>query len=451
MTFYSNTVSQETIDFQRDTEFTNKLDSLHQQYVGKGTSLRTYEPLAKKVSKLLTERFGYNISIQNVDDYMLAVIPIAPAGKHILKKKGFGDYSGIPNFVEYGKDVKRSQRVLLEHLKTSSEKDTISIDLKRARVNNIPKGYKIILFMDYVNTLGLRKLTPRELSAVLMHEVGHSFTYLEEMSADTNKNTIMASVLDAKLNNDDDDKTYKYRLGDIFQDSKTKEEYMKMTKKSSSTRMWQIKTGRLILKDYKQSSMSKNRIYANSETVADVFASRFGYASELATGLDMLVKGNLKKDKRTTGDAIVSTFTKVMNFYMTSVLAALLGPVGIVITTLYNFYVLVNTVKENSEAFKDYTYEDLVDRYRIMRNEYVSLLKLTDLTKDEKESAILGLKALDGRIKSTGKSKSDLYILINSFHSASRNERNIKEFESMLEDMASNDLFIRHAELSLLK
>jgi phage pi2 protein 07 len=89
-------------------------------------------------------------------------------------------------------------------------------------------------------------------------------------------------------------------------------------------------------------------------------------------------------------------------------------------------------------------------RYMRIRNDLVEALKDPELNKDEVKSIITNIYAVDSIVKDTIEYNTLIDSFLNIFSSSDRNAgKSIRE-EQLLEELATNMLFVKAAELRLL-
>ena len=93
---------------------------------------------------------------------------------------------------------KKNQAVLQDHLMDSGK---IIIDLQAAKMHNVPKDIVVTVAMDFIWTIQKLELTARETAAILLHEVGHGWTFLEYAHRQTMNNSILMETLKDNTSN----------------------------------------------------------------------------------------------------------------------------------------------------------------------------------------------------------------------------------------------------------
>jgi len=95
-------------------------------------------------------------------------------------------------------------------------------------------------------------------------------------------------------------------------------------------------------------------------------------------------------------------------------------------------------------------YDDLKDRYKRVRMQYIDVLKYGDIPAENKKRAIDAIKQLDEIIDRTRNFKTLKTIVSNWIFTKNRNTKADIELQKMLEQLAHNDLFLKSSELSTI-
>ncbi len=245
----------------------------------------------KNISNILSKRFGFSINFIFEEGCGLCTIPVYPSEYNIVidiakyyngenryksKSETIMSPNDIKDFKESSEHVYQNIYKAFDALNKKLKKENVVIDLKNAKIHNLPEEYHIFIISDIAYALhekGL-KWSSGELVAGLLHEIGHSFTLFEK-SIYTVKNTILLmdtvkEQLNSKNNNTDDiiNITYKKLSNKTSVDNTL----------NTSAALTEYLNGYSFVDDkFEQNS----RISAEQQ--ADQFASRFGYGKELVT------------------------------------------------------------------------------------------------------------------------------------------------------------------------
>ena len=326
------------------------------------------------------------------------------------------------------------------------------IDLKNCKVSGLFSEYVHQVHINFYHHFHTFKLTPGETTAVLLHELGHIFYKYAYSDRLETVNQVLANVYNEIAKKKDKDLVYIYKELKSINEKVTEADIEKMIngQKIIAGFFW----SRYIIEAVE--SQTGNELYEQTATeqTADQFTSRFGYGKQLIIALDKTSKhiehSNYSKD--TSG----LEFTMAGMFATASIIAAIMNPLGIAVSVFFYwiFSVLYITyhgkLHREGEVHKDYTYDDIRDRYKRIRNDYVNRLKDLSIPKDQLRIIIDNIHTADAIIEKAGENKSLVTKISNFVFSDNRAAYKAHQEERLLEDLAANDLFIKAAELKTL-
>lgn len=389
----------------------------------------------KTLVDILYRRFGMKFDIQ-VDSMYAAILPFYSNRHHIFLNK---EHIGV------------NEREAIRILKSGRElKGTVNTET--VRVTGVFSEYPNYLFMNFRDLIKT-DLTTAEITAVMLHEVGHGFYACEYADRFESANQILAAVFaEMTERKDKKDMAYVYReLKKLNPELTEKEtELLVSDDKIIAGYYWfKFMVGAV------ESQMPVRKYDETSfEAMADNFVSRFGYGRHLVTGLDKIHRAHFSHPN----SAIQKLFywTQVLNLYLAfSGLAVILANFGVIASTvpwvLVNFGIYLfsigTAVWMSGDDKKDMTYDDLRDRYKRVRNDAVADLKNYKLPEEYVDMMVSNIKAMDKIIDTTNTTKNAFnqfsWLL---FPANRRADGSIKE-QRMLEDLIANDLFVKSAEL----
>lgn len=385
-------------------------------------------PVIKEIEKAVQDRFGLKISVVT-DEHLAAILPFYSNRNHIFIEDFFRGYLNI-----------RDQTKLL---KTFDEKKG-TVNLQKATVSGIFSEYDHPFYVNFNSLIRDYNLNATEITGVVLHELGHAFyaCYYADRSDRTNQ--VLASVARHLISNENGDIEYVYKELSSVSPSVSKDAVDKMLNgpRVVAGATW-FKTVIGIVR-----SQTLNDKYNDSsfEERADNFASRFGYGKSLVLGLDKLSAYSPEKSGSVLilAQLIATTMTVILAVMVFSLLAANAGGLALV-AIFYNFIFY----SANREDAQDYTYDKLKQRYLRVRMDAVDQLKNTKLHKDKVKGIIDSIYIIDDIIKSTKDVKTlPNYIANFIFSGARKTETSISD-QQLMEALASNDIFLKSAELRI--
>lgn len=307
-------------------------------------------------------------------------------------------------------------------------------------------------------------MNAKEITAVLLHELGHGFYACAYSSRMDRCNQILNDAL-RKGNNEDKNKfveiTYKELKGKYPEIRK--EAVQNLTSANPvivCSGAYKILTEAV----YQQQESSK---YDNTafEALADHFGSRFGYGQDLVTGLEKLYPGGLKR--KWYFDAVQSaamTMAIVMDFFKTlaemkfwiSLEATGFGSllkwlnvyeaaIKFIWGVLFAFYLF----KTSGEDGREFTYDDLEKRYNRIRAQIIEAIKNKEMPKKDAIAMIESAEVIGSLIKGVKSYRGPLDFMFNTFNPKDIRAKNSIQRQQAIEDLMSNDLFLMSMKLKV--
>jgi hypothetical protein len=380
-------------------------------------------------TNLVFKRLGIKVNLI-IDEMLAAMLPFYINEHHVFLK----------DYFRGNVKIKDQQAVIR---KSNNKKGFVN--LHEAKVGGIFSEYKHDLYVNFVALFEQFKMTPGEITAVILHELGHAFTMYEYSDRTDSVNQVLANVV-SELNKKDGKADLVY----VFK------EMEKVNKKVTEAEIDTIANGNKIIAGYtwfrmvfdtvKQQLLNSKYDETSSETVADNFASRFQYGRQLVIALDKLhsVSGSIEKSKAAI--VIANMIDTIVTILMASVGIGLLATGSIGIGIFLCAYVFL-CVLGSGEDYKDYTYDELKIRYARVRNDQIELLKQSKYKGDEVKSIIDSIRLLDTIIDETFQYRPVFNQISNILFSSNRKADNSMKEQQLLESLTFNDLFLKSAEL----
>lgn len=434
----------ETIGFQNDPfprEFTHLLSLLREHIKNtpgiKKASLTTGYgmEIGKEMSDMVFSRFGIRTRFRfNVDSY--GAIHVFPVNKNsaLLKDYFRGNYADP------------SQDLLLKTI--NNKKGTI--DNKNAKVSGIFSEYTHNVYINVYDYFRKDILTPAEVAAILLHEIGHAFTFYSMSDRLSTANRVLVDITTSiKAGEDASKRVYLYKeLSDTYQiDEK---EFSDLATESN-----RLVVGTKLFKKHVEFVSSQLPVdkydETSSEQLADDFASKFGMGKELVVALDKITEWTPYKS--ITSNILAMMFSLLFDLIMFGIIMAASGLLfwgGFIIIGILFIFILRGYLELRGSAAKDMTYDDLIDRYQRVRNQLVASLNQGDLSKDEIKSIIDSVEAVDKCISSTYRMTDIVGQLSDWLFSSNREAVDEVKYQRLLEDLAHSDLYLMSAKFKTL-
>jgi len=301
-------------------------------------------------------------------------------------------------------------------------------------------------FFTRKNINGGFEYSTEEIAAVIMHEMGHAFTYFELTGRTVRTNYIILGAVQRLLSEDDRAKRIqlimdvegntgfvvgdKDRLVDINKDTA----YATALLKASM--------------DKCRSELGVN-LYDNtgSESLADQYAARQGLAVPLATALSKMLREYGHRDLAYSQNA--NLLFNILQFSsMVITLAAPVGGAFLLVKALvaaFNISAFLNTGKLADE------YDRPKERLERLRSQLVEQLKDKSIPADIRASISDDVDKMDDAMSYINNNVHWLDFVSEYVIPYKRKEVKQVEFQKGLEKMLNNELFVSAAKLETLK
>ena len=408
-----------------DTEGYTDTEQIFKSSKGKG--------IIDRLDNLILDRFGIP-SIHEADSSMLglyACLPIPPYKNTILDE----DWQDTVDLIGDYENIRKKTRAITSAICNTG----LTIDLNKAYISGLPNNYNVMLLGNFIN-LHKCGMTPQEATAVLLHEIGHTFTHIEysyKMVQDVN--VISETVIENTQKRGKSPKETLLLIGDKLL---SKEERKKLENKS--TPMVAVGLIQGILK------LHNGNYYAtDSEQLADQFSGRFGLGSDLTTALDKTHK--FFKTKIIFINLGVTAFSIVfllLAIVATSFITILLGSIGL---SQIIFNILPSLFGYDLDFGEKQTYDYNKDRFNRIKLELIRRLRQSNIRKDAISNLVYAIDHIDRVLNKYSNLKQDpIGKIITKLSSSRSNMIESRELEQALENAMENDLHVASARLKTL-
>ena len=346
----------------------------------------------KEINQILTKRFGFEINIINRAGSGLSTIPVYPPHFNVLNgesinflkdlssffnskdmlNKIFKKASDIKDKDNDSNDVYNNIYKSYKALKDTLDKNKVSVDLKNARINNLPKEYNVFIFVDicYILHNKGQNRQPQDIMAGILHEIGHTFTAFEKSIYSVYNTMVLLDTIREVNNNKNNDiinvlEITNQRLG--FKSDKKGDTINALTAISDALSGYSFTDDK-----------TRQNARISSEQQADQFTSRFGYGKHFIEGLDSYgytfyrANGTLEMDYEQNKPGIIILFIFLMFYF----------PVGIPIMI---FMVLSNQSEVQNYNKFDKKYDGEIRRILRIKQDAIRQIRLLDNKTMEKE------------------------------------------------------------------
>ena len=436
-------------------------------YLGPGFALEAIDVQNGAFFRELVEIFG---------DYHTGSIPdpVAQGKLTAQLKKYINTFTGLNLVVQLSYEVNSielpsidAQHPLLGHfqeyygshdgLKMIAEGNGLStgqIDLARSRVSGDFTKYLAILNVD----LGMftSGFSTEEMVALVLHEVGHLFTYLEMLDRTCSTNLVLAG-LDATLRGSDVKKR-EYALRTVGRYYDLPKDVVDNAVSSTSDKS--VMTVYISSAMYSIRSQTGHSFYDmnGSEMAADQFAARHGAGRYLVTALDKMYRlyGNkIVESKAAYLRMEVLNVSKVLALSLAGitapVLLAMVTPAaviaGLIISMLSGLQIFAMLETSYLHGDSVPSYDKPTARALRVRRELVDYARQPKLPKAVAKRLLEDVKTIDETISLYNKEDLWLEKAMTYLSKSHRDRRDSVNLQKELEGLALNDLFLKSLEL----
>ena len=386
----------------------------------------------KKIEECIYARLGAKVKIKNTN--RVAHISLPHIGlHHVLSEVDI-------NKEEYSKTLK--------NIYTALDGVKGGVDITNAKLSGFFSKYEHSLYLNFNGMVKVFALSAAEITAIILHELGHVFTHWEYSDRCAKTNQILGNLA-KEMAKEKSKRSPVYVFKELLEiNPATKKELVDslvagdrviqgptLFKFAVETVFHQLEDGK-----YDETS---------SEALADNFAARFGYARPLVSASkkmrDMFpdMEEHQLKTIVIAAATVLSVLLCILTVFMGAVfLPFLFGFVGMVLSWLL--------ARQSGEGQKDYTYDDVKYRYKRLRDQLVQQIK--NKAFDVKDSIHLAddIEYLDELVRTTGQYRSVLDFIMNYIRPSNFRAKKSIERQQLLEDLATNELFIQSLKLQNL-
>lgn len=442
----TNSVAQEAIDFQKDgfgekiEEFfkTALSDIADEKMLRKPyQEIKAYNEHALILSELILKRTGLNVGVTftGAGPYMQTVLT---SNGSVL------DMLAPPNYDS------TSATKLLKVIEAENAKNIVNI--KTAKVTGVFSKLPFGLYYP-IDSLNSNKLTPAEMTAVCLHEIGHAFTSLEFLSRFSTANQVLSAIT-RSWEEDDKSREFVYSTAGTMLSGNSKAfesfETIRDEKIITVVLIDAVKEG------FVSQTGTLHADSVTSEQVADQFCARFGYARPLMSGLEKIYGAGTWVDKTKNGTRVflnVLEGLKLSTLPVISVGAMSAGAAAVPLV-VYGFLIgllglWAESVTNDNSPSQPKTYDDAVVRHKRMREQVIELLKDTKLNAATVKRALEDLKVMGEIITeyNTTPYKSLMNKVLTFFSKKRKTAQDASNLQRELEELSANELFAKSAQI----
>lgn len=441
------TISQEMIKYQNSDTFpqklTEKIEYIYKEIENNifmdNKTLIEKSGYIKEVQTLICNRFNMNIVFDKELHvfYPAAIIPFFSdylSDLSSMKNIGSDKFSAIFKFNDVFKhvnEIEKEKKAILTKLHNRKG----YVDLKNARVGGYLSEIKHYLIIDFF-ALREQEIVPSELTAIILHEIGHAFGGLEYHHKLETTNSTIADVLNEMNNNNHDKAVY------IFKKHFSQKEFEDISvSDSKEINDFYGKVALAYLGEIKTQMANSKYDETNFENLADSFAARFNMGKDLVSGLNKLNRryGLVHENNRMTFSILL-----FIDLLLNIIFLALFKVPGAIVMmailiTLYN--------SDNSNM----TYDFPLERYNRVKNSIINNLKNINLPDELVKDLLSQFIFINEVIEKSMYFKDVKGRIADILLSSNRNNNYYISLQQSIENNLNNLLFVKAAQISIIK
>lgn len=396
----------------------------------RASGLRTREDVQRyyvRIEKCIYEHTGITTSVQFVQAMANAFVLIPALGRSNVLNRG-----NFNKFLEKHFDADKLSFFNLEKKGW--------IDPATSKVGG---AFSEIVFKAYIGDPFLldRTYSPEAAAAVILHEVGHAYTFIQFLADTIVVNGVLQRTY-AELTNGNPDKKVKLILTKAAEDMRleNRDWLEPVVDKTDGELAYRV----LVTAVAVEPRLMDNKRYFTydaAEEFADIFAARHGAGRAIVE-----LRASMKNTPRQSYDLMVSTGLTLFGV-LTAVTA---GAAGGIFLAIMGGVMMAMGMGQAANALDPTSFKQLAIK---MRNQSVERLKLSNVPKEDITEIIEGIDVINSLIRNH-KEDIDQPLIVKFFDMLRRGKmeaRASREYTDRLEAVAANDLFVRAAELGLRK
>lgn len=425
----------EMIAFQTGDRFGNKLEAIIggiAEAVKKGVSQDSIQKLEeiKILQDLIDKRLKMKVTLHANTANLAAIIPFYSNQNHIFLHEVYRGDTGLKDQLKF---------------LAQNNNGKGAVNNQTAELGGIFSKFDHQVYLNFNELIKTFKMMPGECTGVLLHELGHGFYACEYSDRISSNNQILSNVA-KEMSKEPTKRNVEYVYKELLRiNPDTKKQFVEDVIKGDRSVLGV--TAFKFTVDTVTKQLENNKYDETSfESMADNFATRFGYGTMLLTGLQKINDVYPENAMRMFAHwqmliiSVVAIVTGLMSLTAGAILVGLYtGIIG-----FFLGYIMFATAGEQG---RNYTYDDIKLRYKRIRDQLVQQIK--NRAYDVKDAVKLAkdIEFMDDLVKTTGQYRSSVDFMMNYIRPANYRAKTSIERQQLLEDLVSNDLFVQSLKL----
>ena len=439
-------IALELINYQNNDSFPIKLTAyireiyrlIDSKEYTSNKSLVSKSSIIKDIDNLIKSRFNLNVISDSRLSKSLdaAIIPFLSDYLLRINNRSKDTIKDV-NMIGVNKLYEYINKIQVEAKKTFKEMDnkTGYVDLKNARVGGYLSEVKHYLIINYFK-LKNYGILPEELTAIILHDIGHAFNGLETHHRLTTTNSTITDILN-EISNNKIDKAY-YIFKTKFKEKELEDAALG---KDDNIKDFYSKLASSYIKKLDSHILNSKYNETNYENLSDSFATRFNVGKDLVSGLN---KMNIKYWKAIYNNKFFYSILIFLDLLLSLSIISAHGLVGGIIGILI-LSLLFGVVISSSNM----TYDFPIERYNRIKNGIINNLKNRDLPNELVIELLEHIEAIDNFIKRTDYFKPIYSIIGEYINPIAFNNNYYTKLQQNIENTLNNILFVKSAKLSV--
>ena len=427
---YREVISQEAINFQANSMLLQDLTFAFQNYISSGKYDQKGMDLLN-LSKIVQKHTGLNLEFKVMPGELnaFAVPPFLDPNSPLMDRFRIFGLDSVEQLGDYHMSFKKV---------TAFTKELRgSIDREHGRVSGVFS--KILTSVTIGSGLWERaKLTPEEVAAVCLHEIGHVFTFLECLMQTATMNMVLVSANQALAKTTE----MNHRLQLVFETElalgvkvEDKESLARPNIKPDTFNAVFLKAA--MDPTLRSSAGSATYDLRSSEFLADQFAARYGAGRALVTGLDKMMRAMGGQHRRSLATHIAVQAIWTVYYGLQLVATPIAGAIIIVLLLIF----------ANPEAK---VYDDPAERLLRIRNDLVQSMKDPSLPAKTREQLVKDIELVDKAREGVVDRRSYFTYIWMAVSSKRREQFKQMRFQQEIEGLVNNEFFVKSQQLKNL-
>lgn len=426
-------LSLESIAFQKETYF-NELTDIIRLYKEKKMKRSDFE---EEISRSVKKRFNINVKLKVNPTFIpnACMFPVVLDERNILL-----DRMGWDDFFNYCSEyyVKENYRTM-KKIAQGDISNTGLLDFKNARVGKL---FEDLPTISELNQGLIDILSPEEVAAVFLHEVGHYWTFLSFLGVYTYRNAIINGAVNEFLGVQSQEEKIQIIIEKKNHwDLDIDEEHFKKLDDKSATQVIVGSFNRNFTRALGYTQYDVN----TSEVIADQFAIRMGAGKHLTVGLHKILGNNSS-----------FRFSSNWNFFF-GIAKIIAGCVTVVANPLGGIFMLamgalgIADAFSNAQATAGWTYDNNKDRFRRIYQEEITRLKSEQHDPEVLKLLLTNLDIMKKIVDKVAEEKSIPLSILRWVSSDFRSQEARKQYQQAVEELIANQLYVTSAKFKTLQ